>query len=98
MLSRKRARTQLLLSVVFFFYPLGNKLKVGKRNFVECMAYLVDWKWGFGPLSFIYMKKNDYDTHLILTFTSENDLVPPGPVYRSIQKTKPAALIESSTS
>jgi len=50
------------------------------------------------PLSFICMKKNDYNTHLILTFTSENDLIPLDGMCGLLQKSpKPVLLNGSST-
>lgn len=50
-------------------------------------------------LGFIYMERNDYSTHLIPTFISKNDLLPPDPVYKSIQKSpKPVVLNESGAS
>lgn len=57
------------------------------------MANLIDWKKGFVSWSFIYVKKNDYNNHLILTCTDKNDLIPLDQV-----SPKPVVLNESSIS
>lgn len=50
------------------------------------MTYFMDWKQGFASLSLTYMEKNDYNTHLLWTFSSTTYLIPLDQMYKSDTK------------
>lgn len=50
------------------------------------MTYFMDWKQGFASLSLAYMEENDYNTHLIRTFSNKTYLIPLDQMYKSDTK------------